>query len=384
MSLICLEGVGLSDHKALLRHWQREPCLLSQAVEAAAYQLDPDDLIDIITETTLPSRLITGAEGHDFTLRRGPFENFTPPDDGPWTVLIQAMEQLIPEFAALRDEINWLPAWRFEDCMLSWANTGGSVGRHVDQFSVFLVQLNGRRQWDIGPKATSQTPHVVNQPISLVAPTEPDASITTHPGDVLYIPPGVIHHGVALDANCMTLSIGFRAPSVGELFESLLETLDETAELHRFEDANRPFCQQAAEITAEDVQRVRQVMIDQLEDDQRLARILAERVTTPYLEIDASDKLTDSDVTTLIEQTPEFELDCGVRVAYFESTLYINGECCGQDIPLELVELANQRRIQRQQIEALSPHWRTVLFELIQDEHLIPAEDPSPTDRLGN
>jgi Uncharacterized conserved protein len=182
----------------------------------------------------------------------------------------------------------------------------------------------------------------------------------------------------------MTLSIGFRAPSVGELFESLLENLDETAEQHRFEDANRPFCQQAAEITAEDVQRVRQVMIDQLEDDQRLAQILAERVTTPYLEIDASDKLTDSDVTALIEQTPEFELDCGVRVAYFESTLYINGECCGQDIPLELVELANQRRIQRQQIGALSPHWRTVLFELIQDEHLIPAEDPSPTDRLGN
>ena len=384
MSLICLEGIGLTDHHALLQVWQRDPCLLKQAIDASAYQLNADDLVDIVTQTTLPSRLITGAEGQEFTLERGPFDTLTPPPNAPWTVLIQAMEQLIPEFAALRDELNWLPAWRFEDCMLSWASKGGSVGRHFDQFSVFLIQLNGRRHWDVGPRATPETPHLPNQPISLVARAAPDASITTHPGDVLYIPPGVIHHGVALDPDCMTLSIGFRAPSVGELLEGLLETIDDTMEHHRFHDADRIPTQHPAEITAQDIQRVRELLIGQLDDDHRIAQILAERVTVPYLDSEADEPLTDSDVARLIDDTPEFELDCGVRVAYFESTLYINGECCGQDIPLELVELANQRRIRRQQIQALSSPWDALIFRLIQHEHLIASEDSGVSNGLVN
>jgi 50S ribosomal protein L16 3-hydroxylase len=375
MSLVCHQGVALSDYQALGPVWQREPCFMGSAVDASALQVDPDDLVEIITQTSLPSRLITGAEGQDFTLEHGPFSAFTPPANAPWTVLIQAIEHLFPEFAALRDQLNWLPAWRFEDCMLSWASKGGSVGRHFDQFSVFLVQLHGRRHWDVGPEARADTPRVPDQPLALVARTEADASITAHPGDVLYVPPGVIHHGVAADPDCMTLSIGFRAPSVGDLLEGLLETADSPAEQSRFDDVGRTPTESPGEITADDIHRAREAIIQYLNDDQRVAQIFAERVTAPYLECASGDPLTDADVMRLIRETSEFELDCGVRVAYFETTLYINGAFSGQDIPSELVELANKRRIRQQQIQTLSPRWYAVIVELIQHEHLVPAED---------
>ena len=117
--------------------------------------------------------------------------------------------------------MTWLPHWRFEDCMLSWASVDGSVGRHFDQFSVFLIQLNGRRHWEIGPPATDETLMVPNQPIALVEPQEPMTTWIANPGDVLYLPPNMIHHGVSLDPDCMSLSLGFRAPDAGSLLEGI-------------------------------------------------------------------------------------------------------------------------------------------------------------------
>ena len=191
MILERLKDVSLSDGRILSQYWQTSPVILEQAVEVDALIPDPSTLAQILIETDLPCRLLTGVEGETFTLAHGPFEIFKTPKK-PWTAIIHGLEHLFPEYDEIRKSIQWIPSWRFEDCMLSWASIDGSVGRHYDQFSVFLIQLNGRRHWEVGPLATGHTSILPNQPIALVDRYEPLTSWTANPGDVLYLPPK--HH----------------------------------------------------------------------------------------------------------------------------------------------------------------------------------------------
>ena len=136
-----LKDVSLSDGRILSQYWQTSPVILEQAVDVEVLIPAQSTLAQILTETDLPSRLLTGVEGKTFTLMHGPFETFKTPKK-PWTAIIHGLEHLFPEYDEIRKSIQWIPSWRFEDCMLTWASIDGSVGRHYDQFSVFLIQLN--------------------------------------------------------------------------------------------------------------------------------------------------------------------------------------------------------------------------------------------------
>ena len=374
MSIKVLQGVALTDENALRPYWQQEPVVLKAALDVTALVPDPAGLVALITETDLPSRLITGAEGGRFTLKHGPFESFKAPK-GPWTVLIQALEHLFPEYDALRRAITWLPSWRFEDCMLSWASEGGSVGRHVDQFSVFLVQLHGRRHWELGPRASSETPILANQPLALVAATTPELAVTAEPGDVIYLPPGVVHHGVSLDPDCMTLSIGFRAPDIGQLLEAALEHCGSDASWMRYHDPEPGHRRGPAEITEADLGRVQELFTAFCADRRRLAHILASRVTAPYLDLMPEMEIEPEDAHDWIDDDLNFTLDPGVRIAYFEDRVFINGEHIGDQAPAAILELADTRAIHSQAIRQLDPEWHGCVVDLIVTGGLQPPED---------
>lgn len=374
MTIDVLEHVDLADGATLSRYWQQQPVVLKQAVDTQALVPDPEILRDILTQTDLPARLITGEEGGQFTLKHGPFDRFDPPK-GPWTVLIQALEHLFPEYDALRRQMLWLPSWRFEDCMLSWASHGGSVGRHFDQFSVFLVQLNGRRRWELGPEAQASSPLLANQPLALVGPATPDLTIVVKPGDVVYLPPRVVHHGVALDPDCMTLSIGFRAPDIGQILEIALEHCDATSAWLRFNDPDLGVRRGPAEITHGDLAHLDRLIAQFTEDRAKLASILATRVTSPYLDNPPEAVLGQAEAMALIEDDGQFELDPGTRMAYFERTIFINGEHIGDQAPDAILQLADSRVITSRTIRALEPSWRNHIVTLLTDGDLQPAED---------
>ena len=374
MTIERLQGVSLADGDTLQRYWQTTPVILDQAVNVSALVPDTETLIQILTETDLPSRLLTGVEGSSFTLEHGPFESFSMPNK-PWTALMHALEHLFPEYDQIRKSMTWLPHWRFEDCMLSWASIDGSVGRHFDQFSVFLIQLNGRRQWDIGPWATKTTLLVPNQPIALVQPQEPLTTWTANPGDVLYLPPNIIHHGVSLDPDCMTLSLGFRAPDAGALLEGALETLGSSQQQIRFNDPGRQHDGAPAEILTSDLDKAKEAIIRYLDEPLVLEHLLATRVTAPYLEIDPAQEIDDQDIDPLITSMTQWELDPGCRMAYVDQTLYINGERIGDQTPSELLHLANTRSIQSSDIRKLDSLWRDTVIDLIRTESLIPSEN---------
>lgn len=209
---------GLDSGRFLAQHWQRAPLLMPGGIEGFDFPLTPEELAGLACEPEVESRLVLERAGdRPWEVRHGPFAEsvFADLPEDHWTLLVQDVDKWVPEVAALLRAFAFLPAWRLDDLMLSYAADGGSVGPHVDEYDVFLVQGLGRRRWQIDP-APSNTECLPGLDLRILARFEPRETYVLGPGDVLYLPPGVPHWGVA-EGPCMTWSVGFRAPAWREL-----------------------------------------------------------------------------------------------------------------------------------------------------------------------
>ena len=218
---------GLDTAQFLTEYWQKAPLLIPQAI-ASLPSLSPEELAGLALEEDVDARLIKGAEP-DWALVESALDENSFAIEGPWTLLVDAVDQHIAEVAALRQYINFLPGWRFDDIMVSYASDGGSVGPHFDQYDVFLVQGQGQRRWRLGQRCHTQTPQKTTGGLTLLENFHASSEYLLSPGDALYVPPGVAHWGVA-EGPCMTYSLGFRAPRVADLLsrrvDQQLEHLD--------------------------------------------------------------------------------------------------------------------------------------------------------------
>lgn len=209
---------GLNPERFLAEHWQRAPLLLPGGIEGFDFPLTPEELAGLACEPEVESRLVLERAGErPWEVRHGPFaeSDFAELPDDHWTLLVQDVEKWVPEVAELLRAFGLLPSWRLDDVMVSYAADGGSVGPHVDEYDVFLVQGLGRRRWQIDP-IPGETDCVPGLDLRILARFEPRETYVLGPGDVLYLPPGVPHWGVA-QGPCMTWSVGFRAPAWREL-----------------------------------------------------------------------------------------------------------------------------------------------------------------------
>jgi 50S ribosomal protein L16 3-hydroxylase len=212
---------ALSPEQFLTEYWQRKPLLVRNAFPGFTPPIDGDDLAGLACEPLAEARVVSGSlAGAAWTLRHGPFEEqeFAGLGERDWTLLVQDVEKHYPPLAELLDAFAFLPSWRLDDIMISFAAPGGSVGPHVDQYDVFLLQADGHRRWQI---ATDFDPApAADLPLDMLANFRAQQEWLLGPGDMLYLPPGVAHHGVAEDA-CLTYSIGLRAPSAADLLLAL-------------------------------------------------------------------------------------------------------------------------------------------------------------------
>jgi 50S ribosomal protein L16 3-hydroxylase len=202
----------------LASHWQRAPLLLPDALAGFEVPLDADELAGLACEPDADARLVrTTPEG--FELETGPFDaaRFDALGDRDWTLLVNAVDLALPGFEPLLEAARFVPDWRLDDVMVSFAAPGGSVGPHADRYDVFLLQAEGTRRWDLGRDRTGDGLPVTDAGgLRLVTGFSPHVTHRCAPGDGLYLPPGVVHHGVA-ETSCLTISLGFRAPSLPEL-----------------------------------------------------------------------------------------------------------------------------------------------------------------------
>ena len=127
---------------------------------------------------------------------------------------------------SLLQQFRFVPDARLDDLMISWASDGGGVGPHVDSYDVFLLQAGGRRRWRIARRYDAALD--ARAPLKVLRRFVAEHEYVLEPGDLLYLPPDWAHEGVAVGGNCMTCSIGMRAPQRGALAAELAQRLAET------------------------------------------------------------------------------------------------------------------------------------------------------------
>ncbi len=227
------------DIPAFLRdHWQRSPCLIRNAWKDWSNPLEPDALAGLACEEEVEARLVLRS-GDDYTCEDGPFafDRLERLPQADWTLLVQAVDHHVPEIADLLTPFRFVPNWRVDDVMVSLAADGGGVGPHFDQYDVFLIQGSGRRRWQIGGPCGEDTPLAPNDDLRLLADFRAVEEWVLEPGDILYVPPGIAHHGVAVGDDCMTYSVGFRAPSRADLIAHWTDdVLDALTDDDRYRD----------------------------------------------------------------------------------------------------------------------------------------------------
>ncbi len=254
--------------------WQKRPLLVRNPWRQWENPLDPDALAGLACEEGIEARLITG-NGPRLAMESGPLPEarFGELGGGPWTLLVQAVDHHIPEVAALIEPFRFVPDWRIDDVMVSYATDGGGVGPHFDQYDVFLVQGLGRRRWRVGPKCNASTPLAPHDDLRLIADFAATDEWILEPGDILYVPPGFAHDGVAVGDDCMTYSIGFRAPSRAELIERWSERqADEMPDEDRYADPDLAVQAHPGEITTPAIDRLHAMVLTALGDRAAFAR----------------------------------------------------------------------------------------------------------------
>ncbi|SMN11391.1 FIG002776: hypothetical protein [uncultured Candidatus Thioglobus sp.] len=216
----------ISQQQFLSDYWQKKPLLIKQALPDFISPISPDELGGLALEPEFESRLITGStESNDWLLRNGPLneQDFSELPEQDWTLLVQGVDKYIDEVHQLIRQFDFIPRWRFDDVMISYAATGGSVGPHFDYYDVFLLQGTGRRRWHLSTQYCNIDNYLKNVPLRIMDKFYEEQVFDVEPGDVLYVPPEVAHHGVSLDDKCTTLSFGYRHYSANEFFNDISE-----------------------------------------------------------------------------------------------------------------------------------------------------------------
>lgn len=315
---------GLRPAHFLRRHWQKEPLFVPGAFPGLRPPLTPSVLFELSCHADVESRLVLERGG------RKPWEVVHGPQDPRrlgrlpkthWTLLVQGVDRWVPAVAALTRPFRFLPDWRIDDVMVSFAAPQGSVGPHVDSYDVFLLQGLGRRRWAISTRTDPAFRSGLD--LRILRRFRPEESRVLGPGDMLYLPPGVGHHGVALEEG-LTFSIGFRAPSGRELLAATLRARGVDA-LYR-DPAPRP-ARHPGEITPAALRELRRLAREALH--RGLETAIGELVTEPKGEPVEARRPRPTEVLQRLQKEAVLVRRPGARLAFVrrgrEATLFAEG-----------------------------------------------------------
>ncbi len=258
------QPLGMPPAQFLRDYWQKRPLLIRNAFPGFVPPIQPEDLAGLACEEGALSRLIRHDEARErWQVQTGPLSeaDFAKTGDANWTLLVQDVDKWDADVAALLEPFAFLPSWRLDDIMISYAEPGGGVGAHVDQYDVFLIQGLGQRHWAISTDPAAPKDFRPDVELKQLAEFTPTHEWLLDPGDILYLPPDVPHDGVAFGGPCMTISVGMRAPSQAELTGDLADYLAER--LHdeqRYADPDLAPAKAAGEIDAAALGRLRRAL----------------------------------------------------------------------------------------------------------------------------
>ncbi|PHS15662.1 MAG: hypothetical protein COA86_13345 [Kangiella sp.] len=343
----------------LQNYWQKQPCYLANNFEARLDYLSADEMAGLTLDPEIESRLILQSNNTDdgsisedlisqdlisegmtcndrtcnsitWTVEHGPFEEnrFTHLNEQGWTLLIQSVDSWLPETRDIIKQFNFIPNWRFDDLMVSYAVDKGGVGPHIDNYDVFLLQASGTRRWRVGKMGDKPKLTNANSVLPHVDEFEAVIDVIMHPGDVLYIPPDTAHWGESIGES-IGYSIGYRSPQVDLLLSSIGENISHNYELNPFfTDAYRNKINQSGKIEDELISWAQKQLLKLSENPNLIKRALAKQLSQSKLGIaEPLEKICSNDLNSdsIIQLNQDFKANWFALEN--ELQVYIEGDC---------------------------------------------------------
>jgi 50S ribosomal protein L16 3-hydroxylase len=360
---------GLTPQQFMAKHWQKKPLVVRQlqGPQTFASPVSVAQVLGLAALQDVESRLVTAFKGWKMTV--GPHTALPSLKKPNWSLLVQGVDQHVPAVRALMDSFRFIPDARLDDAMVSYATDGGGVGAHVDSYDVFLIQIHGQRRWRIGKQRDLTLQGDV--PLKILKHFEPTQEFLLNPGDMLYLPPQWAHEGVAV-GECMTCSIGFRAPKAGELLRELLMRMADELE----EDLN------SDALYADPLQTATAHPARMPADLQTFAsELIAKKVHSllgrgSFVHLNLGEYLSEPKAHVWFEgrekkllKTVGVRLSAKSRMLYDDKAVYLNGEswrAAGEDAKL-MRRLADVRVLSAADVQAASVDAKALLTEWLQE-----------------
>jgi 50S ribosomal protein L16 3-hydroxylase len=315
----------------MAHYWQQKPVVIRQGFKRWADLISPNDLAGLACEDEVESRMVYKKDGQ-WQAEFGPFESFERFGTEGWTLVVQAVNHWSPEVAELVKPFAFIPKWRLDDVMISYATPGGGVGPHIDLYDVFICQGSGRRHWRVGDVGNHRQ-FAAHPALLHTDPFEPIIDTELLPGDILYIPPGFPHDGVTLEES-MSFSVGFRAKSACDMLSGLADyVLDKDLAQHLLTDPHRPIHTHQGQINAADFARIKAHLQSILDNDALAADFAGSYFSKTKCTLDLQtldEPLESSDLINALQVQPLVRTG-GLRCFYVDETLaqgvcYVDGE----------------------------------------------------------
>lgn len=326
---------GITAEQFLSEYWQKKPLLVRNAMPEIANLLEPDDVMELALEEHVTARLIKqkDRDPNQWSVKSSPllkadFQKMPK----LWTLLVQAVDHYSFDLSEMWKKFPFIPQWRRDDIMVSYAPQGGSVGKHFDFYDVFLVQGYGYRRWQLGQMCDAETALVPGQPLKLLPEIEVNFDEVLAPGDLLYVPPGLAHYGVAED-DCLTFSFGFRMPNVSDMMDRVGDKFSENESLRNpLVDIIRDQVGAIGEVSGNELEYLKEQIMQQLHNSNVLEDAIMTLMSEPkYPEnLPEAEEIGTGDLEEALDQGYSLMLEPASRLLYTEADgdvlFWANGE----------------------------------------------------------
>lgn len=327
----------ITPEQFLADYWQKKPLLIKQGLPQLIDMFEPEDILGLSVDESATARLLTQHKtesGDQWQLQQSPLsEDMFNQLPEHWTVLVQNLEQWSPELGEMWNAFNFIPQWQRDDIMVSYAPKGGSVGKHYDEYDVFLAQGYGHRRWQLGKYCTEKTEFIENQPIRIFDDMgEIIFDEVLEPGDVLYVPPKLSHYGVAQD-DCLTFSFGFRRPNLMQVLDSMVDAATTNASLFVPLILDQPL-QSPGKLEQTSIDQIKQQLMHLLtsnQGDELISQAVAEVVSKrQYDLLIPEDKIDEDQLQQALSEGAKLRTDYSTRLIYTDVNeqliIYANGQ----------------------------------------------------------
>jgi 50S ribosomal protein L16 3-hydroxylase len=376
---------GLTIREFLRDYWQKKPLLIRRALPQVADLLDPRQLLALACEEDVQARLVTQQRGK-FELRHSPFaaEDFDNSGKKKWTVLVQGVNQHLPEATELLKQFDFIPHARMDDLMVSYAAKGGGVGPHFDSYDVFLLQGTGHRRWQISTQPDRKL--IEGAPLRILKDFRAEQEWVLEAGDMLYLPPHCAHNGIAED-DCMTYSIGFRTPAYQELAEQFLVHLQDRIEIDgMYADPDLKTQKHPSEISAAMLHQVEQVIKRVRWDSEDIANFLGCYLSEPkpHVFFEGPEPALSAAGFRQAAQKHGLRLDLKSQMLCHAGWVFMNGEAhlpTRRDYSV-IRALADERDLSC--LPEISAESAGLLYQWYLDGYILPSQDIPIRNRKEN